>query len=303
MTEEGDRMQTKFVPVKDELYISVGEAGDVEQVLKSGMFYPTMVTGPTGIGKTKSIEQICNKLQLSLYRVNITIESDEDSLMGGFRLIDGNTFFDKGPVLKAMEEGAILLLDEIDLGMPTKLLCLQSVLEGVGYLIKKTGEFVRPKPGFTVIATANTKGNGDEKGIYVGTQILNGAMLDRFPVVFSFTYPTKKEEEKILYALAGSLDLKIEKKEVDLLLEWADHTRSDSKRVMHLDFAISTRRLCDIIKAMKIFKSLDSAVEKCINQFDEAHQQSFKQFYDLLKDQINSGKTPEKDQEDDMVYF
>ena len=197
-------VEQNLVPEKDENYVPFGNFTDVKKIIKSGIFYPTFITGLSGNGKTFSVEQACAALNRELIRVNITIETDEDDLIGGFRLVDGNTVWHNGPVVEALERGAVLLLDEVDLAS-NKILCLQSVLEGKGLFLKKTGRYVQPAPGFNVVATANTKGKGSDDGRFIGTNVLNEAFLERFALTFEQEYPTPAIETKILLRIAASL--------------------------------------------------------------------------------------------------
>ena len=265
-----------LVPPKAKNFVPFGSFKDVHTILSSGMFYPTFVTGLSGNGKTFGVEQACAKANRECVRVNITIETDEDDLIGGFRLVDGNTVFQKGPVVEAMERGAVLLLDEIDLAS-NKIMCLQPVLEGKPLFLKKIGEVVHPADGFTIIATANTKGKGDEAGRFIGTNILNEAFLERFPITFEQPYPSKAIEKKIV------------KKELDLLgcsddefagvlTEWADSVRKtffDGG----CDEIIATRRLIHIVKAFSIFGDKLKAVELCVARFDDETRESFLDLY------------------------
>ena len=190
-------VEQDLVPQKDPNYVPFGNFSDVKRIINSNMFYPTFVTGLSGNGKTLSVEQACAQLGRELIRVNITIETDEDDLVGGFRLVDGATVWHNGPVVEALERGAILLLDEVDLAS-NKILCLQSILEGKGVFLKKIGRVVRPAVGFNVIATANTKGKGSEDGRFIGTNVLNEAFLERFALTFEQEYPVPSIEKKIL---------------------------------------------------------------------------------------------------------
>ena len=197
-------IQQNLVPSKDDNYVPFGNFTDVKKIIQSGIFYPTFITGLSGNGKTFSVEQACAALNRELIRVNITIETDEDDLIGGFRLVDGNTVWHNGPVVEALERGAVLLLDEVDLAS-NKILCLQSVLEGKGLFLKKIGKYVQPASGFNVIATANTKGKGSDDGRFIGTNVLNEAFLERFALTFEQEYPTPAVETKILLRVAASL--------------------------------------------------------------------------------------------------
>ena len=192
-----------LVPEKDDTFVPFGSFADVKRIVKSKIFYPTFITGLSGNGKTFSVEQACAQLGRELIRVNITIETDEDDLIGGFRLVNGETVWHDGPVIQALNRGAILLLDEIDLAS-NKILCLQSILEGNGVFLKKIGRFVRPSRGFNIFATANTKGKGSDDGRFIGTNVLNEAFLERFPVTFEQSYPAIKSEEKILQNVAST---------------------------------------------------------------------------------------------------
>lgn len=281
-----------YIPEEDPLFVPNGNYSDILTFLEAEEFIPMLLTGPTGLGKTKMIDQIHAKLRKPLVRVNITIESDEDSLMGGFRLREGSTYFDKGPVVRAMEMGATLLLDELDLASPGRILCLQSVLEGVGYLIKKTSEFVRPAPGFQVVATANTKGAGDESGVYIATNTLNGAMMDRFTLFFECEYPTESVETKILNRALEVFEFKMPQAEIELLVKWAAQIRSNKSSDLDLEYSISTRRLVDIIKVNKILNgNLDAAIDMCLKRFDGPHSQAFKDIYKALKPKKAGEKT------------
>ena len=200
-------VEQDLIPVKDNTFVKFGNFTDIKKIIQSRLFYPSFITGLSGNGKTFLVEQACAQLKRELIRVNITIETDEDDLIGGFRLVNGETVWHNGPVIEALERGAVLLLDEVDLAS-NKILCLQSILEGKGIFLKKTGKFVQPKEGFNVIATANTKGKGSDDGRFIGTNVLNEAFLERFCITLEQEYPTAKTEQKILEGIA--LDLSIE---------------------------------------------------------------------------------------------
>lgn len=286
---ETDGFTENLIPSKDPLFVPFGNFNTLKKVIGSKLFYPTFITGLSGNGKTFSVEQACAQLKREVIRINFTIETDEDDLIGGFRLIDGDTRFFKGPVIKAMERGAVLLLDEIDLGNPAKIMCLQSILEGKGYFIKKTGEFIEPAPGFTVVATANTKGKGSEDGRFIGTNVLNEAFLERFPVTAEQEYPTPGVEKRILKAVFKDLGLD-DSEFINKLTDWADIIRKtffDGG----IDELISTRRLVHIAKAHKIFGDRMTAIDMCINRFDEDTKTSFRDLYSKIDadvDQNNS---------------
>ena len=260
-----------YIPEKDDSYVPFGNFNSVRKVISSRKFYPTFITGLSGNGKTMSVEQACAAAKRELIRVNITIETDEDDLIGGFRLVDGDTVWHNGPVLEALERGAVLLLDEIDLAS-NKILCLQSVLEGKGVFLKKIGKYVNPSNGFTVIATANTKGKGSEDGRFVGTNILNEAFLERFPVTFEQDYPSANIETKIL------LNAGCEQEFADNLVKWAGIIRKtffDGG----VDEVITPRRLVHIVQAYDIFGNRLDAITKCVNRFDDDTKQSFLDLY------------------------
>ena len=195
-----DFVKQNLVPEKDDTFVKFGPFNDLKNIIKSKQFYPTFITGLSGNGKTFGVEQVCAQLNRELIRVNITIETDEDDLIGGFRLVNGETVWHNGPVIEALERGAILLLDEIDLAS-NKILCLQPILEGNGIFLKKIGRFVNPRAGFNVIATANTKGKGSDDGRFIGTNVLNEAFLERFPVTFEQEYPPISVEKRFLVVL------------------------------------------------------------------------------------------------------
>ena len=265
-----------LVPSKFEGFVSWGNFSLIEKVVKSGMFYPMFITGLSGNGKTLMVEQVCAKLKKELIRVNITIETDEDDLLGGFRLVNGETKFMPGPVIEAMERGCTLLLDECDLGS-NKLLCLQPVLEGKGVYLKKINKWVTPKDGFNVIATANTKGKGSDDGRFIGTNILNEAFLERFAVTMEQPYASAAIEKKIVL---GSMQKygAVDKDFADNLVTWAEVIRKtffDGG----VDEVISTRRLDHIVKAFAIFGDKMQSIELCVARFDEDTKTSFLDLY------------------------
>jgi len=265
-----------YVPATDDTYIRWGHFKDVSQIISAGIFYPTFVTGLSGNGKTMMIEQACAKLNRAFVRVQVTPETDEDDLIGGFRLVDGKTVFFKGPVVHAMEQGAILLIDEIDRGS-NKIMALQGVLEGKPVLLKKTGEVVHPKPGFNVIATANTKGRGSDDGRFTAATIIDDAFLERFAITMEQPFPPAKTEKRIVanhMKKFGAEDDEF----VDRLVTWADVIRKtfDEEAV---DEVISTRRLCHITQTFSIFTDRMKAIELCIARFDEDTKLAFLDLY------------------------
>ena len=272
-------IELNLIPEKDDSFIQFGDFADIKKIIKSRIFYPTFITGLSGNGKTFCVEQACAQLGRELIRVNITVETDEDDLIGGFRLVDGNTVWHNGPVIEALERGAILLLDEIDLAS-NKIMCLQSILEGKGVFLKKTGRYVKPAAGFNVIATANTKGKGSDDGRFIGTNVLNEAFLERFALTFEQDYPTPKIEQRILEGI--SLDLGLTDREFcEKLASWADIIRKTFKDG-GIDEVISTRRLVHIIRAYAIFNKRMKSIEVCVNRFDDETKTSFIELYDKL---------------------
>ena len=272
-------VEQNLIPDKDDTFVKFGNFGDLKKILQSRLFYPTFITGLSGNGKTLSVEQACAQLGRELIRVNITIETDEDDLIGGFRLVDGATVWHNGPVVEALERGAILLLDEVDLAS-NKILCLQSILEGKGVFLKKIGKYVKPTNGFNVIATANTKGKGSDDGRFIGTNVLNEAFLERFPVTLEQTYPTPTTEQKILEGI--SLDLGVEDSDFcKRLVDWADIIRKTFYDG-GIDEIVSTRRLVHIIRAFSIFKDKAKAIQVCVSRFDDETKQSFLELYDKV---------------------
>ncbi len=280
-----------IVPDKDPNYVPFGNFNDVKKILSSKMFYPTFITGLSGNGKTLSVEQACAQLGRELIRVNITIETDEDDLIGGFRLVDGSTVWHNGPVVEALERGAVLLLDEVDLAS-NKILCLQSILEGKGVFLKKIGKFVRPAVGFNIIATANTKGKGSEDGRFIGTNVLNEAFLERFALTFEQEYPTPKTEQRILEKVAANLGV-LDEAFCANLANWSDIIRKTFKDG-GIDEVISTRRLVHVIRAFAIWQDRMKAIKVCVNRFDDETKQSFIELYDKIDAEVT---TEENDDE------
>ena len=272
-------VEQNLIPDKDDTFVKFGNFNDIKRIIQSSLFYPTFITGLSGNGKTFSVEQACAQLKRELIRVNITIETDEDDLIGGFRLVNGETAWHNGPVIEALERGAILLLDEIDLAS-NKILCLQSVLDGKGVFLKKIGRFVKPAAGFNVFATANTKGKGSDDGRFIGTNVLNEAFLERFPVTFEQSYPAPATEQKILEGI--SLDLGVEDRDFcKRLVDWADIIRKTFYDG-GIEEIISTRRLVHVVRAFSIFGDKAKAIQVCVNRFDDETKQAFLELYDKV---------------------
>mgnify|MGYP000329890902 FL=1 len=267
-------VEQNLIPAKDDTFVSFGNFADIKKIIKSGLFYPTFITGLSGNGKTFSVEQACSQTKRELIRVNITIETDEDDLIGGFRLVNGETVWHNGPVTEALQRGAILLLDEIDLAS-NKILCLQSILEGKGVFLKKIGKFITPAEGFNVFATANTKGKGSDDGRFIGTNVLNEAFLERFPVTFEQSYPVSAVEQKILMALCDDTEF------CKRLCDWADIIRKTFYDG-GIEEIISTRRLVHIVRAYSIFNDKAKAIQVCVNRFDDETKQAFLELYDKV---------------------
>ena len=278
-------VEQNLVPDKDPNYVPFGNFTDVKKIIGSKMFYPTFITGLSGNGKTFSVEQACAQLKRELIRVNITIETDEDDLIGGFRLVNGETVWHDGPVIQALNRGAILLLDEVDLAS-NKILCLQSILEGKGVFLKKVGRFVKPANGFNIFATANTKGKGSDDGRFIGTNVLNEAFLERFALTFEQDYPTPKTEQNILEKVAANYGC-LDKKFCENLATWGDIIRRTFKDG-GIDEVISTRRLVHIIRAFAIWQDRMKAIKVCVNRFDDETKQSFLELYDKIDADVNT---------------
>jgi hypothetical protein len=260
----------------DNTFIPWGAYTDIVKIVKSNMFYPTYISGLSGNGKTFMVEQACAKIGKEFIRVQINPETDEDDLLGGFRLINGETVFSKGPVLKAMENGAILLLDEIDRAT-NKIMCLQGILEGKPVLVKKTGEIVEPAQGFNVIATANTKGKGSEDGRFTAASIIDDAFLERFTISVDQQFPSLNVEKKIVIKHMEKFDC-VDEDFADKLVVWADIIRKTFYDD-GVDELISTRRLCHIVQTFSIFDKRDKAIDLCISRFDTDTKEAFLDLY------------------------
>ena len=272
-------IEQNLIPQKDETFVKFGPFADIKKIVQSKLFYPAFITGLSGNGKTLSVEQACAQLGRELIRVNITIETDEDDLIGGFRLVNGETVWHNGPVIEALQRGAVLLLDEIDLAS-NKILCLQSILEGKGVFLKKIGKWVTPAKGFNVLATANTKGKGSDDGRFIGTNVLNEAFLERFPVTFEQQYPTVKTEQRILENVAKELGMN-DSDFCKHLVDWGDIIRKTFYDG-GLEEILSTRRLVHIIRAYSIFNDKAKAIQVCTNRFDDVTKQAFMELYDKV---------------------
>jgi len=279
-----------LVPQSDSTFVKFGSFNDVKKVIQSKQFYPTFITGLSGNGKTFGVEQACAQLKRELIRVNITIETDDD-LIGGFRLVDGATVWHNGPVIEALERGAILLLDEVDLAS-NKILCLQPILEGKGLFLKKIGKFVQPAVGFNVIATANTKGKGSDDGRFIGTNVLNEAFLERFPVTFEQDYPAPSVEKRILGGVAANLGI-TDTDFIARLVDWGDIIRKTFYDG-GIEEIISTRRLVHIVRAYSIFNDKMKAIQVCVNRFDDETKQAFLELYDKVDADVDLDKLEDK---------
>jgi cobaltochelatase CobS len=296
--------QDSYIPGKFPGYVSWGNFNTVKDVIKSGIFYPMFITGLSGNGKTLMVKEVCAKLKREYIRANITIETDEDDLIGGFRLLNGETVWHDGPVVTAMKRGAVLLLDEIDLAS-NKIMALQPVLEGSSIYLKKIGKWIHPAEGFTVIATANTKGQGSDDGRFIGTNVLNEAFLERFPVTIEQSYPTASMEQKIVNNEMSKHGIE-DKVFAENLVKWADVIRKTFYEG-GCDEVISTRRLVHIVGAFSIFKDKMTAIQLTVNRFDAETKESFLDLYtkidagvevSTLGDNENDSEDDDDDEED-----
>lgn len=285
-----------LVPATDNTYVPFGFSKDLTQIIKSGIFYPTFISGLSGNGKTTMVEQTCAKLNREAIRVNISIETDEDDLIGGNTLVDGNVVYREGPVLTAMKRGAILILDELDRGS-NKLMCLQAILEGKPYFNKKTGEVVTPATGFNIIATANTKGRGSDDGKFMSAQILDEAFLERFAITVEQAYPSATQEKKIILGKMGKVN-KVDEDFADKLVTWAEVIRKTFYEGA-IEELVSTRRLEHIVNAYAMFDNRMKAIELCVNRFDEDTKTAFLELYT----KVDSGVALDEDETEEVSDF
>lgn len=265
-----------LIPVVDPTYVAFGFHTDLNKIVRSGLFYPTFISGLSGNGKTTMVEQVCAKAKREAIRVNISVETDEDDLIGGNTLVDGNVVYREGPVLTAMKRGAVLILDELDRGS-NKLMCLQAILEGKPYFNKKTGEVITPAAGFNIIATANTKGRGSDDGKFISAQILDEAFLERFAVTIEQQYPSESQEKRIVLGKMSKVG-KVDEDFADKLVRWADVIRKTFNEGA-IDDLISTRRLEHIVNAYAMFDNRLKSIEMCVNRFDQDTRQAFLDLY------------------------
>ena len=265
-----------LVPNRDKTYVPFGFYKDLTTIISSKAFYPTFITGMSGNGKTTMIEQVCAALRRECIRVNISIETDEDDLIGGNTLIDGNVVYRDGPVTLGAKRGSVVIVDEIDRGS-NKLMCLQGILEGKPFFNKKTGEVIYPQPGFNIIATANTKGQGSDDGKYMAAQILDDAFLERFAITVEQEYPSPKIEKKIIIKKMERVE-KIDEDFADKLVQWAEIIRKTFKEGA-IDELISTRRLEHIVNAFAMFGDRMKAINLCTARFNEETKTAFLDLY------------------------
>jgi hypothetical protein len=287
-----------YIPAKVPEYIKWGEYNTIKKVVKSKMFYPIYISGPSGNGKTMMVEQVCADTGREYVRAQISPETDEDDLIGGFRLINGETVFQKGPVIKAMEKGAILLIDEIDRAT-NKIMCLQGVLEGNPVLLKKTGEVITPAAGFNVIATANTKGRGSDDGRYSAASIIDDAFLERFVAAIDQPFPNPQVEEKIVLAHMVKYD-SVDEDFLKKLVAWSNVIRKTFE-ADGVDEVVSTRRLCHITKTFKIFGDRMKSIALCISRFDEETKEAFLDLYSKVDENVNYGEEAPSSEVESMV--
>ena len=285
-----------LIPVVDSTYVAFGFHTDLNKIIRSGMFYPTFISGLSGNGKTTMVEQVCAKAKREAIRVNISVETDEDDLIGGNTLVDGNVVYREGPVLTAMKRGAVLILDELDRGS-NKLMCLQAILEGKPYFNKKTGEVITPTSGFNIIATANTKGRGSDDGKFISAQILDEAFLERFAVTIEQQYPTEAQEKKIVLGKMSKVG-KVDEDFAEKLVRWADVIRKTFNEGA-IDDLISTRRLEHIVNAYAMFDNRIKSIELCVNRFDEDTRQAFLDLYTKVDSGVELNQNEESVEEND----
>lgn len=279
LSELAESPDSGTIPARDPNYVPFGFYEDVKSIIQSEKFYPVYITGLSGNGKTLMVREACAELGRKLYRVNITQETDEDDLFGGFRLVDNETVWFDGPVIKAMKTGSVLLLDEVDLAS-SKIMCLQPVLEGNAVLLKKINKIVKPEKGFNILATANTKGRGSDDGKFVGTNVLNEAFLERFPITLEQDYPDISVEKLILSKIFSSNSIN-EPQFIDLLAEWAEVIRKTA-RENAVDEIVTTRRLVHIAHAYAIFGNREKAIRYCLNRFDANVKDAFLELFTRL---------------------
>ena len=284
-----------LVPFKDETYVPYGFFKDLKKVLTSSMFYPIFISGLSGNGKTTMVEQVCANLKREAVRVNISIETDEDDLIGGNTLVDGNVVYREGPVLTAMKRGAVLILDEVDRGS-NKLMCLQAILEGKPYFNKKTGETVTPAPGFNIVATANTKGRGSDDGKFISANILDEAFLERFAITVEQEYPTMATEKKIVLKKMDKVN-NVDEEFATHLVTWSDVIRKTYYEGA-IDELISTRRLEHIVNAFAVFGDKQKAVQLCVNRFDEDTKEAFIDLYAKVDPSVELAESTEETEQE-----
>lgn len=284
-TQKREPVFATYIPEKDPDFIPFGEFSEINTIVKSRMFYPVFITGPTGNGKSTMVEQACARNKRQFIRLQINANTDEDQLIGSKTLVDGNIEIVEGPVLIAMRTGAVLSLDELDAADPNNIMCLQSILEGRPYYFKLKNEMIYPAPGFNVFATANTKGRGSESGKYIGTKMLNEAFLERFPVTFEQEYPSQSVELRIIKAAMAKFEC-VDDEFADILVRWSDAIRRTYEDGA-LDDLITTRRLLQIVQGFSIFKDKKAAVRLACNRFDSITKNTFIDVFDKMTPDVN----------------
>lgn len=276
-----DMPEAVFVPQKDPVFIPFGEFSDVNTIVASRQFFPVYITGPSGNGKSTMVEQACARNKREFIRIQLNRESDEDQLIGSKSLEDGNIVITEGPVLIAMRRGAVLLIDEADAGDPNRIMCLQGILEGKPFYFKLKNEVIYPAPGFNIFATGNTKGRGNESGKYIGTNMLNEAFLERFPVTFEQEYPNARIELRIVSSAMEKYGC-VDEKFAQTLVKWSEAIRKTYEEGA-LDDLITTRRLIQIVHGYSIFKDQMMAVKLACNRFDSITKATFIEVFSKIQ--------------------
>ena len=283
-----DMEQMNLVPTLYSNYVPFGNFEDLNRIIGSNKFYPVFITGQSGNGKTMSVEQVCAKLKRKFVCISMTPETDESDLLGNYVLMNGEMVWRDGPVTVAARQGAVLCIDEIDYGAQN-LSCLQRVLEGKPFLLKKKNEVIAPAAGFTIIATANTKGKGSDDGRFMFTNVMNEAFLERFPITFEQGWAPNTVEKKIVKKELLS-EGRADDEFADNLVTWADAIRKTFEDG-GCDEVISTRRLVHIAKAYGIFGDRIKAIQYCLNRFDEDTKASFLDLYTKVDASVNMSNT------------